>query len=50
MKNGNQSTNDTLSLEDIALSSGFNSKTQFYRVFRQITGLTPKQYLSYLRE
>ncbi|MHA7865671.1 helix-turn-helix domain-containing protein [Flagellimonas marinaquae] len=42
--------NKDLVIEEIALSSGFNSITQFYRVFKQMTGLTPKQYLDYVRE
>lgn len=42
--------NKDLGIEEIALSSGFNSITQFYRVFKQMTGLTPKQYLDYVRE
>jgi AraC-like DNA-binding protein len=32
------------SVLDIALASGFNSKTAFYRQFKQHTGLTPTQF------
>lgn len=33
-----------LSILGIALESGFNSKTTFNRVFKQITGVTPSQF------
>ncbi len=33
-----------LSILGIALESGFNSKTTFNRVFKQVTGYTPTQY------
>lgn len=33
-----------LSLLGIALESGFNSKTTFNRVFKQVTGVTPTEY------
>lgn len=38
-----------VSYDDIAVKSGFNSKTHFYRVFKQITGLTPNQYFQFNR-
>lgn len=34
-----------LTLDAIARESGFNSSASFYRVFKQSTGLTPKQFL-----
>ncbi|MBO6522584.1 MAG: helix-turn-helix transcriptional regulator [Balneolaceae bacterium] len=34
-----------LTIEAIARDCGFNSSASFYRVFKQQTGLTPKQYL-----
>ena len=34
-----------LSPEDIAARSGFSSRSTFYRQFKTLTGLTPKQYL-----
>ena len=33
------------SLEDLAARSGFSSRSTFYRQFKTLTGLTPKQYL-----
>ena len=33
-----------LTLLGIALESGFNSKTTFNRVFKQITGITPTEF------
>lgn len=39
-----------IDFDDIAEISGFNSKSHFYRVFKQITGLTPKQYVSFVEE
>jgi len=29
---------------ELALSAGFNSKSSFNRVFREMTGMTPSQY------
>jgi len=37
---------DNYSLLGIAFESGFNSKSAFNRVFKQITGLTPSQFKS----
>ncbi len=35
---------DNYTIESIALESGFNTKTNFYKVFKKLTGLTPNQY------
>ncbi|WP_317126271.1 helix-turn-helix transcriptional regulator [Spirosoma sordidisoli] len=37
---------DYLTLTGIALECGFNSQATFQRTFRQLTGLSPKEYLS----
>lgn len=41
----NQGDAEKFTLLSIALESGFNSKTSFNRVFKDITGFTPSQYL-----
>lgn len=38
------------SLNQYSVSSGFNSSTSFYRVFRQYTGLTPSGYFFQLKK
>ena len=40
----NDTTYSHLTILGIALESGFNSKTTFNRVFRQIMGMTPTEY------
>ncbi|MEG1586477.1 MAG: AraC family transcriptional regulator [Bacteroidales bacterium] len=32
-------------MDDLASAAGFSSRTSFYRQFKQVTGLTPKQFL-----
>ena len=40
----NDPANKHLTLLGIALESGFNSKTTFNRVFKQVTGITPTEF------
>jgi len=35
-----------LNIDDIAEQCGFQTATHFYRVFKQITGVTPRQYVA----
>lgn len=37
-------TNTTLSLEQIALMSGYSNEIHFYRQFKKKTGMTPREY------
>jgi AraC-like DNA-binding protein len=37
-----------INLPDVYLSSGFTSKTSFYRTFKSITGLPPGDYVEQL--
>jgi len=37
--------NHTLSMEGIGLDCGFKSKATFYRVFKNMTGMSPKEYM-----
>ena len=37
---------DNLTLEGIALESGFNSRTTLYRAFKKVTGLSPSEFLN----
>lgn len=39
---------DSFTIDSIGESSGFNSRATFYRVFKDITGLTPKRFLEKL--
>lgn len=36
---------ETYSLEELGQKAGFSSRSSFFRVFKQVTGKTPKQYL-----
>ena len=38
--------NGHLTIESIALDSGFNSSSSFYNTFKKVTGETPKQYIN----
>lgn len=39
---------ESLSINEIAYSSGFNSKSSFYRAFTKSTGMSPSQYKEFL--
>ena len=43
MENGMQN-NKQINLSEIYTSAGFNSTASFYRAFKQVTGLSPKDY------
>jgi AraC-like DNA-binding protein len=36
-----------VNFDEISIQTGFNSKPHFYTVFKQFTGLTPKEYLKF---
>jgi len=38
-----------ITLMGVADECGFNSKTSFYRVFKEVTGITPADYLEQLK-
>ena len=38
-----------ITLMGVANECGFNSKTSFYRVFKEVTGITPADYLEQLK-
>jgi AraC-like DNA-binding protein len=37
--------NEQVNLAEMYASAGFNSSTSFYRAFKQVTGLAPRDYL-----
>jgi AraC-like DNA-binding protein len=37
-----------LTLFGLALQSGFKNKSTFYKVFKEVTGITPREYLQHL--
>ena len=41
---------NNLSIEGVGISSGFNSRATFYRAFKRIKGMTPKEYQKSLRD
>ena len=49
IENGIQNT-EQINLSEIYTSAGFNTTVSFYRVFKQVTGLTPKEYLNEIRK
>ena len=44
MENGKQN-NEQINLSEMFTSAGFNFSTSFYHAFKQVTGLTPCDYL-----
>ena len=48
MENGMQN-NEQVNLSEMFASAGFNSSASFYRIFKQVTGLSPRDYLSELK-
>jgi AraC-like DNA-binding protein len=41
--------NEQVHLSDLYASAGFNSSASFYRAFKQVTGLAPKDYLTEIK-
>ena len=41
--------NEPINLSDMYASAGFNSSASFYRAFKQVTGLAPKDYLTEIK-
>lgn len=42
--------NKLFTIDHIAETSGFNSRSTFYRAFQNIYGMTPSQYLEVMKE
>ncbi|WP_185235285.1 helix-turn-helix domain-containing protein [Teredinibacter franksiae] len=42
--------NNKLSIADIAIQSGFNSRNSFYKVFKKKTGITLTLYRKYFKQ
>src|SRR5690606_33604514 len=45
----NDSSNDSYTLLAIAYKCGFSSKSSFYRIFKNITNITPSEYKNSLK-
>ena len=39
-----ENNNKRYTMYSVAFDSGFNSESSFYKIFKDQTGLTPKQY------
>lgn len=50
LKEIHQSDLNTISLKDISLRNGFNSRSTFYRAFKSEVGLSPQQYVEFMNE
>jgi AraC-like DNA-binding protein len=50
LKELHQSDLETISLKDLSLQNGFNSRSTFYRAFKSEVGMSPQQYLEFMNE
>jgi AraC-like DNA-binding protein len=50
LKELHQSDLETISLKDLSLQNGFNSRSAFYRAFKSEVGMSPQQYLEFMNE
>ena len=39
-----------LSMESVVKESGFQARSTYYRVFKEMTGLTPKEYMTHIEK
>ncbi|NER15271.1 helix-turn-helix domain-containing protein [Leptobacterium flavescens] len=49
-KNIHKNKDNKIKLIDIAFQSGFNNKVSFYRVFKEIEGISPSEYLEKIKK
>lgn len=50
LKEIHQSDIETLSFKDLCFQNGFNSRSTFYRAFKNEVGMSPQQYLKFMQE